>query len=343
MDLWQKLEREKKAILLYGMGDGAEKILDALEMRGIRAAGVFASDGFVRDKTFRGFRLMSFSEAKEAFGDFVVLLAFGTSRPEVLENISRVAKERRLYVPDVPVAGGKLFDCELAAENKEKIKAVYEALSTEADRYDYESVIRYKLTGWPSYLRRSERDKSAAYVLLSVNGGVCLDCGAFTGDTVAELLSFCPNVEKVYAIEPDGASFKKLQRYAAGDGRIIPVNAAVGRAAGEVRFSAAGNRGSRAEGDGESVAVSCISIDGLLGGERADFIKLDVEGKEIDAIDGATETIRRFKPKMLVSCYHRSEDMFELPLKILKIRSDYKLHFCHPRYLPAWDCAFLFV
>ena len=64
-DLWQALTKETRPILLYGMGNGADKILATLAEYGIEAADVFASDGFVRGHTFHGKRVLSFSEAKD--------------------------------------------------------------------------------------------------------------------------------------------------------------------------------------------------------------------------------------------------------------------------------------
>ena len=109
-DLWTALQKDSSPILLYGMGNGADKILSVCKRKGIEISGVFASDGFARGNLYRGMPVLSFREAKERFGDFRVLLSFASSRPEVLETISLVAGERTLYVPDVPVAGENLFD-----------------------------------------------------------------------------------------------------------------------------------------------------------------------------------------------------------------------------------------
>ena len=102
-DIWQYLKTDKKPIVLYGMGNGADKIIEALERISVKPSGVFATDGFVRDKRFHGMSLTTYSALKERFGDMTVLLCFGSSRPEVLENINRIAAEQELLVPDVPV------------------------------------------------------------------------------------------------------------------------------------------------------------------------------------------------------------------------------------------------
>ena len=85
------------------------------------------------------------------------------------------------------------------------------------------------------------------------------------------------------------------------------------------------------------------SVDSLLNGEPVSYIKMDVEGQEQNAILGAAETIRRCKPKMLISCYHRSEDLFTLPMEVFKLRDDYRIYMRHYPYFPAWDLAYYFV
>ena len=62
-ELWSVLADASSPILLYGTGDGADKILSVMEEKGLRASGFFASDGFVRDRYFRGEHVMSLSGA----------------------------------------------------------------------------------------------------------------------------------------------------------------------------------------------------------------------------------------------------------------------------------------
>lgn len=91
------------------MGNGADKIINILEEKGIEFKGVFASDGFVKEKYFHGLKLSSYEELKQKFGDMIVLVCFGSSRLEVIENIKRISKEQELYAPEVPVFGDGLF------------------------------------------------------------------------------------------------------------------------------------------------------------------------------------------------------------------------------------------
>ena len=84
--MWDSLKKEQKPVVLYGTGDAAEKILKELDARDIRVSGIFASDGFVRDRSFAGFKVLSYSEACRRFGKMCVLLCFGSHRPDVLDK-----------------------------------------------------------------------------------------------------------------------------------------------------------------------------------------------------------------------------------------------------------------
>ena len=113
-DLWSYLASSEKKIVMYGMGNGADKILAVLDRFGIEVADFFASDGFVRGHSFHGKRVLSYTEVKEKYGaeNLIILLSFASSLPEVLSLFERVDTECELYAPDVPVCGEALFDFE---------------------------------------------------------------------------------------------------------------------------------------------------------------------------------------------------------------------------------------
>ena len=85
--MWDRLSECGKPVVIYGMGNGADKIADRLLSKGIEVSDFFASDGFVRGQSFRGKTVLSFNDIKEKYKDFVILVAFATRLREVLDVI----------------------------------------------------------------------------------------------------------------------------------------------------------------------------------------------------------------------------------------------------------------
>lgn len=347
-DLWHYLQGVGRPIVMYGMGNGADKILRVCERYGIEVADFFASDGFVRGHSFHGKVVLSYSAMKEKYvgQNPIILLSFASSRPEVLELFRRVGAEFEFYAPDVPVFGDVLFNMEFFEANRARFEAVYASLADEESRRIYENVISYKLSGDISYLWDSESERGEVFegILRSSEIGSYLDLGAYNGDTVRELIAVAPSLTRVTALEPDARTFRKLTEYAGGVSGIDIrcVNAGAWSECGTLSFDASGNRNSGissvpAHAGARLSEVEVVSVDSLLSGEGVDYIKYDVEGSERQALLGSAETIRRYSPRLLVSLYHRSEDLFDLPELVHELCGEYSLYLRRFPYIPAWD------
>ena len=339
-DIWGKLKEETRPILIYGTGNGADKLIDRLNSLGIKISGVFASNGFVRNRSFRGFPVLSEEVAGHQFGDFVALQSFGTNRAEVLSYIKALKKRVTLYMPEVPVADEEYFDLEFARKHKEKLQKVYNALADDFSKKTFRNLIMFKLTGEIDYLFSCETEENDLSTILNLkNGDSYLDLGAYNGDTVLQFLEKVGENGEITAVEPDKKTFKKLEKNLEGK-NISLINAAVGDINGQVNFGTFGSRGSHLGGEEK---IQGITIDKICKNRGFNFIKFDVEGAELKAIIGGEKTIGRDKPKMLISCYHKSEDYFAIPLKILEINPQYKIYMRHYPSLPAWDTNFYFI
>ncbi len=362
-DIWDYLGRQYargKQIVLYGMGNGADKIVRCLALRGIEVADYFASDGFVRGHEYRGKRVLTFAEAceKRSCENMIVLLAFASSRPEVLALFDAVAEKCETYAPDVPVCGEKLFDYSFFAENFDDITAARALLADDESRAVFDAVVAYKLSGRTDILRSAESGEREAYenILCAERFGTAADLGAYNGDSIRELRQYARGLRRVVAFEPDARNYKKLVQYAdtvneEGDMRIDAYALAAWSTGGEKTFFGSGNRnaaigGATAGGElhlGTVVNVETAALDSVvLGGgdaffEDLDYVKYDVEGAEAQALRGSEKCIARYRPALLVSAYHRSEDVFALPLAVHSLCLEYRLYLRKMRGVPAWD------
>ena len=153
-DLWHYLASEGRPVVMYGMGNGADKIIAVCEKYGVEISDFFASDGFVRCHSFHGKTVISYSDMKEKYKgqNPIVLLSFASSLPDVMALFKKVGKECELYAPDVPVFGETLFTIEFFEENRARFERIYEFLADDESKRIYTNVICYKLTGDIKYL-----------------------------------------------------------------------------------------------------------------------------------------------------------------------------------------------
>ncbi len=347
--LWDKLKSTSKKIVLYGMGDGAEKIKAVLDEKEIPLADIMASDEFVRGHSFLGIRVKKLSEIEELYGDdFIILVCFGTQIPEVMDKISYISRQHELYAPNVPVAGGGLFDLDYAREHRAELEKVYDLLADGQSKKVFENVIRYKLSGDLSLLSAAETPSEEKFDLLNIGTEeIYADLGAYDGDTVIEFLNETSlQFTKIYAMEPDSKNYRKMKRrlYMIGSAILEAYNCGAWDEDTSVIFDLRSGRSSKAVPDKNAVLnparfreVKMMKVDTMLQGQPVTYLKMDVEGAEEQALNGAKETIANFSPKMNIALYHRNEDMFKIPLLVNSMQKKYKLYMRHHPYFPDWD------
>lgn len=335
---WQFLQKTDLPIFIYGMGDGALKILKQFEHYKIACGGFFASDEFVRGHYFQGHLVHKLSEIEKNVGEFVIVLAFAAGYKSLIDKIVDISSKHILLAPDVPVFGDNLFTKEFLEENFDKFQKVYDMLADERSKQVYKSTIEYKITGQINHLIDNFSEVSEAYnnILKLSENEIYVDLGAYRGDTIEEFLHFTSNnYKKIIALEPDKRNFKKLEKAVLSLENIEIYNCAVWKYDDTLTFSY--NSGRQASLSKKGKAVEAKAVDSILSGSKATYIKYDVEGAEYEALLGSKNTIKKYSPKLTVAVYHRSEDLFQLPLLIKEINPSYKFYLRHFPYIPAWE------
>lgn len=336
--VWHKLKNDNKPVVLYGMGDGADKVLRAFERFGITASAVMASDEFVRGQSFHDFTVKKLSDIEEEFGDFNIALCFASQLDDVMENIRSIAKKHTVLVPSVPVFGEVLFDDDFINQNFDKISKVYDLLADEQSKKVYENVLKFYYTGDITLLDEITTDKNEAFdnILKLGKNEVYVDLGAYNGDTIDEFLHYSGgNYRKIIAFEPNSKNFSKLKAHC-GDLENIDMWELGAYSYNTVlEFNNKAGRNSAIAESGTKTRVA--SVDSILCGMSATYIKADVEGADYETLLGMKSTLKNFKPKLNFSAYHRFEDIFRLALLIDQLNPEYKIYLRHHPYIPAWD------
>lgn len=347
-DVWHLLQKETRPLVIYGMGNGADKLLARLSSYGIEYADFFASDGFVRGHSFHGKRVLSFSEIREKYADFVILLSFASTRREVLDLLYDMSEHYPFLMPDLPVAGEQTFESDFYEAHLSDFESVADMWADEISAKLYSSILSYKLSGDIAYLRENHQTKEAQYRLFScAEIQSVIDVGAYRGDTLSEMASFFPSLKHAIAVEPDAKTFRKLETFAKTlSFEVEPICAAAWSKAGDTVFHRSGNRNSSLVGasyEHADESVRLLPVDSLCEDRHIDYIKYDVEGAEREALIGSFETVRRDRPILSVSLYHRSEDLYDLPLLLRENCKDYSFYLRRTECLPAWEISLIAV
>lgn len=162
---------------------------------------------------------------------------------------------------------------------------------------------------------------------------VFVDAGVFNGETSVLFSQYCKQkYEKIYLFEPNEASrtltkenlaLEKIQNYELFSCGLWDKKETL-------FFGGDDGIGSfGVDGVGEKVAVEVDTLDHMLGDTRVTFIKMDIEGAELNALQGAKNIIEKYRPKLAISIYHKAEDIFELPLYIKSLVPEYKFYLRH--------------
>lgn len=154
--------------------------------------------------------------------------------------------------------------------------------------------------------------------------GCFVDCGAFDGESAIGYLNFTGKKHKIYAFEPDKSNYKTLVKNAEAFKAFIFINKGCYSSDTVLGFSAESNMASHFDDNG-GVEVEVTTIDHIVGEEKIAFIKMDIEGSELEALKGGRRVIERDMPILAISSYHRQEDFITLIPFISELKNkDYK-------------------
>lgn len=176
-------------------------------------------------------------------------------------------------------------------------------------------------------------------------GEIVLDCGACIGDVSTLFAAMVGGTGEVHAFDPLPLHNRYCQLQAELNpdlAHVLHFNALAvsGRSSKSTRKADDNGQitpGLRVDED----SFDCTSLDDYAADHlrRVDFIKMDIEGAEMAALEGASRVIREFKPRLAISGYHKPEDLWEIPRKIKELNPNYKLYFGH--HSPVqWESVF---
>ncbi|MEM7406146.1 MAG: FkbM family methyltransferase [Pseudomonadota bacterium] len=220
--------------------------------------------------------------------------------------------------------------CEELEQHRSEILALYDLFADERSRQVLDRVLDFRVTFNPEAIADVIEPQYYFPEDLIVFGDdeVFVDGGAFDGDTIETFARLTDNrFAGVYAFEPDKATHARLAARFAADDRVTAIPKGLFDRSTELYFDNAGTRGSViVESADDGIRIDVTSIDEVAAGDPVTYIKLNIEGAELPALDGARRTIEQYRPTLAVAVYHRPADLWEIPRKIKSILPDYDLY-----------------
>ena len=161
-----------------------------------------------------------------------------------------------------------------------------------------------------------------------------VDAGSFDGMTSVYFNELCKGTDedikvKVFAFEPDDKNAEKCHtNLVTHNIQHNIIKKGLWNEEKVLHFKMVANGSSTVNADGED-HIEVTTLDKAMDGEKVTFIKMDIEGSELNALMGANNIIIKNKPKMAISIYHKPEDIWEIPKIILEYNPDYRLYLRH--------------
>lgn len=326
----EEMKISKLPVVMFGFGGSVFRMFDYLKNKaGLDIQYIVDNNSQKWGNMWEGAKVISFTELKKIYGDCNIIISV-SSYKYVDEIKSQIIKDgqysdKRIFYFELYYPFGD--DAKIVIENAlQDIDRVQNILNDELSKECFVNKINYILTKKKEYI--APNTKAREYFptdIMTFSQEKFIDAGAFHGEDTLALMDIAACI-KAYCVEPDTFNYNCLKENTKKYQNIDIINAAVWSKSEELSFAASGTMGSTVN-KGGTVKVKGISLDEEIGSNNnITFIKMDVEGAELEALEGAKDIIRKDKPKLAICVYHTMEHHWQIPLLIHNLCPEYKIY-----------------
>lgn len=259
----------------------------------------------------------------------------------VLDNDNKMLEKQLIYYTNPPdpkcVVGFNYtwFPIYEKAQKSRELKKMLDYIDANLADQESRDIIHNRcktfLTGDLTYIDRNVINRhtyfSQEFYSIS-NDEILFDCGAFTGDTIEDFVTFTnKKYKKIVAFEPDEKNVKRLDAFINNKiENVVVIQKATGDKNGKVSFLNKGNMFSKTvdvKDSSDELSVDIVRLDNYID-YHPTLIKMDIEGSELDSLIGATQIIKTQKPKLAICIYHMPFDFYEIPKFLKSLVPEYK-------------------
>lgn len=325
---------EGRPIVLFGMGGLGRKVLQGLAALDIHPVALADNNPKLWNQNASGIPIQSPGEVADRWRNEAVFVVtiwragggrdFLSAHRQLSElGCTRIASFAKLFwkFPEIFLPYYAIDLPHKILEQRARILDCYAILADDGSRCEFVQQLRWRL--FLDYEHLSSPVPGAQYFpedIIRLNQEeVFVDGGAFDGDTWRIFLKKTNGAFNEYwGFEPDSANFNKLsasvtQSFEKSGSRIHLSQCALSDKKGQVRFAGDGTASAQAHAQG-SHEVTCVTLDETLDDSRPTYIKLDIEGAELAALQGGRKIIKSALPKLAVCAYHLQNHLWEVPL-----------------------------
>jgi FkbM family methyltransferase len=326
----------QESTVLFGAGRLGLRVLAGLRRLGIQPIAFVDNNAAKREGSLGGLPVLSPAESLDRFGariSFIVCVWHSCPIMRQLASMgcSSTVEFKALFwhffeefLPNMRVNRPNLI-----LQDATAVIAAYRSLADDASRAEFVTQIEWLLKYDFAQLEANSyaRQYFEGDIFAPHPNEIFVDCGAYDGDTIREYLSRYGVPNEIHAFEPDPDNRSILTRWrceqdATLQSRIAIHPYAVSSAHAFLRFSVDGV-GSAVDKCG-TIEVEARPLDEVLDDKRVTFVKMDIEGGEPDAIQGAARLISSARPVLAVCVYHRQEHIYSIPNQLRSITDGYK-------------------
>ncbi len=325
---------QSRSIYLYGAGKRGKVALENLDILGMGNNVKSFLDDSLRSGEVCGkcIYLVEDVDTLETTNASFIITTYSVNKMACNLMKHGISPQNIYFFPELLIDD---IDPELFKKNQAKIRQVYNILNDDLSKYIYNTLFDVYISGNVGVLSRTKGviqyfpqktgvDELKEFYLSEQERFI--DCGAYDGDTIREFKRQTGNkYEKIWAFEPDINNYERLSDYiqATQDLRVQIYRAGVYDQDTVMHFSINRGTSSTLDAMGEE-SIEVYKLDSLID-EPVTFIKMDIEGSEKAALQGARNLISTYKPKLAICIYHKVEDLWELPLLIKSINPEYRI------------------
>lgn len=259
----------------------------------------------------------------------------------VLDNDNKMLEKQLIYYTNPPdpkcVVGFNYtwFPIYEKAQKSRELKKMLDYIDANLADQESRDIIHNRcktfLTGDLTYIDRNVINRhtyfSQEFYSIS-NDEILFDCGAFTGDTIEDFVTFTnKKYKKIVAFEHDEKNVKRLNAFINNKiENVVVIQKATADKNGKVSFLNKGNMFSKTvdvKDSSDELSVDIVRLDNYID-YHPTLIKMDIEGSELDSLIGATQIIKTQKPKLAICIYHMPFDFYEIPKFLKSLVPEYK-------------------